>query len=210
VIVWTLLLGPVTGLVSVGYVRAVAWADRHKPQGWKRVVAPLLVMGLIGAVSFPFPQILGNGQEISELAFRGGVGPRLLLCLFVLKPLATVMSIRSGAPGGLFTPSLTVGAMFGGVLGYGWSLLWPGVPAGLYSVLGAAAMLAATTQGPISTVVLMFELTGHNRSFVAPLLLAVTSATLFARFIEPRSIYDAKLTDEQLAGRLAARAPSSN
>jgi H+/Cl- antiporter ClcA len=209
VMVWTLLLGPITGLVSVGYVRAVAWADRHKPLGWKRVAAPLIVMGVIGAVSFPFPQILGNGQEVSALAFQGAVGPRLLLCLFVLKPLATVMCIRSGAPGGLFTPSLTVGAMFGGILGYGWSLLWPGVPLGLYSVLGAAAMLAATTQGPISTVVLMFELTGHNRSFVAPLLLAVTSATLFARLIEPRSIYDAKLNDEQLVARLAARAPSS-
>jgi len=210
VLVWTLLLGPITGLASVGYVRAVAWADRHKPHGWKRVVAPLAVMGFIGAVSFPFPQILGNGQEVSELAFKGGVGPRLLLCILVLKPLATVMSIRSGAPGGLFTPSLTVGAMFGGMLGYAWSLFWPGAPLGLCSVLGAAAMLAATTQGPISTVVLMFELTGHNRSFVAPMLLAVTTATLFARLIEPRSIYDAKLNDQQLAARIAARAPSSD
>lgn len=209
VLVWTLLLGPITGLVSVGYVRAVAWADRHKPNGWKRLVAPLVVMGIIGAVSFPFPQILGNGQDVSEMAFKGAVGPRLLVCILLLKPLATVMSIRSGAPGGLFTPSLTVGAMFGGILGFGWSLLWPGTPLGLYSVLGAAAMLAATTQGPISTVVLMFELTGHNRSFVAPMLLAVTSATLFARLIEPRSIYDAKLDDKQLADRLAARAPSS-
>jgi H+/Cl- antiporter ClcA len=166
-------------------------------------------MGIMGAVSFWFPQILGNGQEISELAFNGGVGPRLLLCILVLKPLATVMCIRSGAPGGLFTPSITLGAMFGGILGYGWSLLWPGASLGLYSVLGAAAMLAATTQGPISTVVLMFELSGHNRSFVAPMLLAVTSATLFARLIDPRSIYDAKLNDKQLAARIAARAPSS-
>jgi H+/Cl- antiporter ClcA len=210
VIVWALLLGPITGLASVGYVRAVAWADRHKPQGWKRVVAPLVVMGVIGAVSFPFPQILGNGQEISELAFQGSVRPGLLLCILVLKPLATVMCIRSGTPGGLFTPSLTAGAMLGGTLGYGWSLLWPGAPLGLYSVLGAAAMLAATTQGPVSTVVLMFELTGHNRSFVAPLLLAVTTATLFARLIDPRSIYDAKLNDKQLAARIAARAPASD
>ena len=210
VLVWTLLLGPITGLVSVGYVRAIAWADRNKPRGWQRVAAPLIVMGLIGAVSFPFPQILGNGQEISAMAFNGTVGPGLLACILVLKPIATVMSIRSGAPGGLFTPSLTVGAMFGGILGYAWSLLWPGVPLGLYSVLGAAAMLAATTQGPISTVVLVFELTGHNRSFVAPLLLAVISATLCARLIDPRSIYDARLNDKQLAARIAARAPASD
>jgi H+/Cl- antiporter ClcA len=209
VVVWSLIMGPVAGVVSVGYVRAIAWADRHRPEGWKRLVAPLVVMGIFGVISFHLPQILGNGQPVSELAFKGDVGAWILLCVLVLKPLATVMSIRSGAPGGLFTPSLTVGAMLGGFLGYGWSLLWPGPPAGLYSVLGAAAMLAATTQGPISTVVLMFELTGHNRSFAAPMLLAVTTATLVARIIEPRSIYDAKLNDEQVAARIAARAPSS-
>jgi H+/Cl- antiporter ClcA len=209
VVVWSLAVGPLVGLVSVGYVRAIAWADRHKPKGWTRLVAPLIVMGTFGAVSFPFPQILGNGQAISDMAFKGDVGAWVMLCVLILKPLATVMSIRSGAPGGLFTPSLTVGSMLGGFLGYGWSLLWPGPPAGLYAVLGAAAMLAATTQGPVSTVVLMFELTGHNRSFVAPMLLAVTTATLVARIIEPRSIYDAKLSDEQVAARIAARAPSS-
>ena len=208
IVVWSLVMGPLVGLVSVAYVRAIAWADRHKPKGWRRLVAPLIVMGIIGAASFPFPQILGNGQAISELAFRGDVGAWLILCVLILKPVATVMSIRSGAPGGLFTPSLAVGAMLGGLLGYGWSLAWPGTPAGLYSVLGAAAMLAATTQGPVSTVVLMFELTGHNRSFAAPMLLAVTTATLVARIIEPRSIYDAKLNDEQVAARIAARAPS--
>ena len=209
VIAWTALLGPIAGFVSVAYVRAIAWADRHKPTGWGRITAPLIVMGVFGAVSFPFPQILGNGQAISEMAFNGHVGPWLLLCMLLLKPLATVMSVRCGAPGGLFTPSLTLGAMLGGLLGYLWSLLWPGAPLGLYSVLGAAAMLAATTQGPVSTVVLMFELTGHNRSFVAPMLLAVTTATLVARLIEPRSIYDAKLSDDQVAARIAARAPAS-
>jgi CIC family chloride channel protein len=208
VVIWSLFLGPIAGLVSVGYVRAVRWADSNKPKGLKRVVAPLIVLAALGALSFPFPQILGNGQAVSELAFRGGVGPLMLLGILVLKPIATVMCVRSGVPGGLFTPSLTVGAMLGGCLGYVWSLLWPGAPLGLYSVLGAAAMLAATTQGPISTVVLMFEMTGHNRAFIAPLLLAVITATLVARLIEPRSIYDAKLSDEQVAARIAARAPA--
>ena len=209
VVMWSLVMGPLIGLVSVGYVRAIAWADRHKPKGWKRLIPPLIVMGIFGAVSFWFPQIMGNGQPVSELAFKGDLGAWTLLCVLILKPLSTVMSIRCGAPGGLFTPSLTMGAMLGGLLGYGWSLLWPGPPAGLYAVLGAAAMLAATTQGPVSTIVLMFELTGHNRSFVAPMLLAVTTATLMARIIEPRSIYDAKLNDEQVAARIAARAPAS-
>jgi H+/Cl- antiporter ClcA len=95
--------------------------------------------------------------------------------------------------------------MLGAVLGHAWSWIWPGAPAGLFAVLGAAAVLAATTQGPISTVILMMELTGRDRSFILPLLLVVASATLVARTIEPRSIYDARLTDEEMQARQKAR-----
>ena len=91
------------------------------------------------------------------------------------------------------------------ILGHAWSWFWPGVPPGLFAVLGAAAVLAATTQGPISTVVLMMELTGRDRSFIVPLMLAVATATLVARTIEPRSIYDARLTDEEVAARRRLR-----
>jgi H+/Cl- antiporter ClcA len=168
-------------------------------------MAPLLALGLLGVVSIRFPQLLGNGKDISQLAFTNQVAPVLLLTLLVLKPAATVLCVHSGAPGGLFTPSLTVGALLGAVLGHAWSWFWPGVPPGLFAVLGAAAVLAATTQGPISTVVLMMELTGRDRSFIVPLLLAVGTATLVARTIEPRSIYDARLTDEEVAARQKAR-----
>ncbi|MEO8049704.1 MAG: chloride channel protein [Acidobacteriota bacterium] len=198
---WALLMGPIAGVVSVGYVRAITWADRNKPEGWRRLAEPMLGLALLGAVSIPFPQLLGNGKDISQLAFTGQTAPALLLILLVLKPLATTLCVRSGAPGGLFTPSLTVGALLGAVLGHVWSWAWPGVPTGLFAVLGAAAVLAATTQGPISTVVLMMELTGRDRSFIVPLLLAVATATLVARTIEPRSIYDARLTDEEVEAR---------
>jgi chloride channel protein, CIC family len=204
-VVWALLAGPIAGVVSVGYVRAITWADRGKPQGWRRFTAPLLGLGLLGAVSIRFPQLLGNGKDISQLAFTNHAAPALLLILLVLKPAATVLCVRSGAPGGLFTPSLTVGALLGAVLGHAWSWFWPGVPPGLFAVLGAAAVLAATTQGPISTVVLMMELTGRDRSFIVPLLLAVGTATLVARTIEPRSIYDARLTDQEVEARQKAR-----
>jgi H+/Cl- antiporter ClcA len=204
-IVWALLAGPIAGVVSVGYVRAITWADRNKPSGWHRLTAPVLVLGALGVVSIWFPQLLGNGKDISQLAFTNQVAPVLLLALLALKPLATVMCMRSGAPGGLFTPTLTVGAMLGAVLGHAWSWFWPGVPPGLFAVLGAAAVLAATTQGPISTVILMMELTGRDRSFILPLLLVVATATIVARTIEPRSIYDARLTDEEIAARQKAR-----
>jgi H+/Cl- antiporter ClcA len=203
--VWALLAGPIAGVVSVGYVRAITWADRNKPRGWRRLMAPVLVLGALGVVSISFPQLLGNGKDISQTAFTNQATPALLLVLLALKPLATVMCVRSGAPGGLFTPTLTVGAMLGAVLGHAWSWFWPGVPPGLFSVLGAAAVLGATTQGPISTVVLMMELTGRDRSFIVPLLLAVATATLVARTIEPRSIYDARLTDEEVEARQKAR-----
>jgi H+/Cl- antiporter ClcA len=209
IIVWALLAGPIAGLVSVAYVRAIAWADRNRPRGWTRVVAPVLVLGLIGLVSIKFPQLLGNGKDVSALAFTGNVAPLLLLVLVFLKPIATVLCVRSGAPGGLFTPSLTLGALLGGGLGYGWSLVWPGEPLGAFAIVGAAAVLAATTQGPISAVVLIMELTGQDRALITPLLLAIASATLVSRTVEPRSIYDARLTDAQVKQRMAARdAPS--
>ena len=204
-VAWALLAGPIAGVVSVGYVRVVTWADRNRPQGWRRLAAPFLGLGLLGLVSIWLPQLLGNGRDISQLAFTNQVAPALLLMLLVLKPAATVLCMRTGAPGGLFTPSLTVGASLGAVLGHAWSWLWPGVPPGLFAVLGAAAVLAATTQGPISTVVLMMELTGRDRSFILPLLLVVATATLVARTIEPRSIYDARLTDEEVEARQKLR-----
>jgi H+/Cl- antiporter ClcA len=204
-IVFALLAGPIAGVVSVGYVRLVTWADGHRPQGYGRWLTPLFGLTLLGVLSIWFPQILGNGKDISQLAFTAQVAPSLLLTLFLLKPFAIILCMRSGVPGGLFTPSLTVGAMLGAVLGLAFSWVWPGVPAGLFALLGAGAVLAATTQGPISTVVLLIELTGRDRSFILPLLIAVGSATLVARTIEPRSIYDARLTDEEVEKRQKLR-----
>ncbi len=199
------VMRPIAGVVSVGYVRLVAWADRNKPQGWRRLTEPLLGLGLLGAVSIWFPQMLGNGKDISQLAFTNRVTTGLLASAASVETCATILCVRSGAPGGLFTPSLTVGALLGALLGHAWSSIWPGVPPGLFSVLGAGAVLAATTQGPISAVVLMMELTGRDRSFILPLLLAVGTATVVARTIEPRSIYDARLTDQEVAARQKLR-----
>jgi CIC family chloride channel protein len=204
-VVWALLAGPIAGVVSVGFVRMVTWADRHRPQGWRRLIVPILGLGLLGVGSIWFPQLLGNGKDVSQLAFTNQVTPRLQLAIVLLKPAAIALCMVSGAPGGMFTPSLTVGAMLGGVLGSAWSWFWPGVPPGLFAVVGAGAVLAATTQGPISAVVLMMELTGRDRSFILPLLLAVGTATLVARTFEARSIYDARLTDEEIEARRRLR-----
>lgn len=203
------LIGPIAGVVSVGFVRLIAWADRNRPEGWRRLVAPVLSLSLLGAISILFPQLLGNGKDIVQLAFANQIAPALLLMLLFLKPAATTMCLGSGAPGGLFTPSLALGALLGGVFGHVFSVLWPSAQPGLFAVIGAGAVLAATTQGPISAVVLIMELTGADRSFIAPVLLAVVLATLVARTIEPRSIYDARLTDKQVAARQKLREPAA-
>ena len=204
-LLWALVAGPLLGLAAVGYIRLITWADRHRPSGWARFTTPAAVLVLLGFVSFWFPAILGNGKDLSQLLFTGQVALPLMLALLVLKPAATAWCLRSGAPGGMFTPSLTAGALLGGALGAGWSALWPGTPAGLFALLGAAAMIGATTQGPVSAVVLVMELTGRDRSFALPLLLIVCLATLVARSVEPRSIYDARLSEEQIAERQRLR-----
>jgi chloride channel protein, CIC family len=209
VICWSLVAGPIVGVFSVGFVRIIAWADRNKPKGTARLLAPLGALGVVGALSIPFPQVLGNGKDIAALAFTGQVAVPLLLTLVVIRPLATVLCLGSGVPGGLFTPSLATGALLGGVLGSAWSLLWPGVPPGLCAIVGAAAVLAATTHGPISSIVLVMELTGRDRSFILPMLLAVVTATVVARTLDARSIYDARLSDRQMKALQKAREPSA-
>ncbi len=204
-IAWAALAAPLIGVAAVAYVRLVAWSDSHKPKGWARLGAPVVILGGLGAVSILFPQLLGNGRDVAELAFRGQVAPALLLALALLRPAATILCLRSGAPGGLFTPSLAAGALLGGLLGLPWTWLWPSVPAGVFAYLGAAAMLSATTQGPISTLVLMMELTGYARDAIVPLLLVVAVATLVARTIEPRSVYDARLNEAQMRQRQRMR-----
>jgi chloride channel protein, CIC family len=206
-LVLAMLVGPIAGLVSVAFVRIIALADRYRPKHRRRLMAPILVLGLLGLVSIPFPQLLGNGKDIAQLAFADQIPFTLLLALLLLKPAATVLCLGSGVPGGLFTPSLALGALLGGVVGHACSSLWPEMQPALAALIGAGAVLAATTQGPISAVVLIMELTGRDRSFVAPLLLAVVIATLVSRMIEPRSIYDARLTDEQIAQRQKLREP---
>jgi H+/Cl- antiporter ClcA len=143
------------------------------------------------------------------MAFNNQVTPILLFTLFLLRPLATALCIGSGVPGGLFTPSLALGALLGGALGVLWSALWPGVPAGLFAVLGAAGVLAATTHGPISAIFLVMELTGRDRSFVLPLLIMVITATVVARTLDVRSIYDARLSSREIRRLLSARRPAA-
>jgi H+/Cl- antiporter ClcA len=192
-IFWALLVGPIAGLVSVLYVRLISGAHALRPAGWRRVAAPIVVFTALGVVAIAYPQVLGNGRGVVQLALVGRLAVGVMAVLIVLKPLATAGCLGSGAPGGLFTPTLTLGVVLGGVLGDGWLQIWPGTPLGSYAVIGGAAVLAASMQAPLAAVVLLLELTHKVDGLMVPMLLAVVEATVVSRLLRARSIYSARL-----------------
>ena len=198
-VVWAVLVGPVIGLVAVVVIRLIAWVCHHRARGKLVLVAPLGAFGVLAGIGQFFPQLFGNGKGIALDAFLGNSGLMLLLALFILKPLVTVLRLGSSASGGLLTPTLATGAALGGFLGLAWSLLWPGTPVGVYALVGAAAMLGAGMQAPLTALVLILELTHHGFAPVVPLVIATALATAVARNIDGYSIY---------SGRLAALPPS--
>ena len=191
--VWAILTAPIMGLASVAYVRMIVWADEHKPKGKMMFVVPILVFAFLGTLAIPLPEMLGNGKDVVQATLLDGYRVPLLLALMVLRPLATGACLGSGAPGGLFTPTMTFGAVLGAVLGHGWALLWPGAPVGSYALLGGGAVLAATTQGPISAIVLVFELTGCLDTLMVSMMIVVGGAMLTARHFETRSVYSGRI-----------------
>jgi CIC family chloride channel protein len=188
-LLWAAVAGPILGAASALYVRFIGWSESGKPKQYMVVVAPILVFIGLGLVSTRFPEILGNGKNVVQEAFGSQLGTGLLCWLLVLRPLATAMCLKSGAPGGLFTPTMTFGALLGGILGEVWSHLAPATSKDSYAIVGAGAMLASASQGPISSVVFMLELTNHTDALIVPLLIAVAGATLMARTLEVHSIY---------------------
>jgi H+/Cl- antiporter ClcA len=204
---WAALAGPIIGVVAIVWVRIIAWAGSHRPTGRGRYIAPFVVFTILGLVSVEYPELLGNGKGVVQLAALGSVSFGLLWVLFVLKPLATAACLWTGSPGGLFTPTLTVGALLAGILGYGWLHLFPGARTGSYAIIGGGAFLAASMQGPLSGVVLVLELTRNFDSLMAPTLLAVVEATVIARRLGAPSIYSARLRPDP--DELTARSPGA-
>ncbi len=188
---WAVLAAPVFGLASVAWVRVIGWADRHKPKGWWLLVAPMVLLPLVGIVSIWFPDLLGNGKGLVQRAFTDKISLKLLLSLLTLRFFATAACLRSGAPGGVFTPTMTFGALLGGSLGRLWGFFVAGSDVGVFAAIGSAAVLAVTTQGPISSIVMVMELTHHVDAIMVPVLLATVVASLTAQRIEPTSVYSA-------------------
>jgi chloride channel protein, CIC family len=190
---WALLAGPVIGLIASGYIRLIGWVTHHQARGRAQLIAPAAAFGLLGLAAIAYPQLLGNGKDMAHDAFAGPAGLGVLLALFALKPLVTALCLGSGASGGVFTPTLSTGAMLGGAAGVAWSLAWPGSPPGAYALVGAAAMLGAAMQAPLTGLVLILELAHGGFPLIVPLMAATITATVVARYVDGYSIYSARL-----------------
>ena len=194
--VWALLAGPVIGLIAVAYIRLIGWVSHHAVSGRRMIPAMFAAFAALGLIGIAYPQLFGNGKDMAHDAFIGADGPALLLVLFALKPIVTSMCLGSGASGGLFTPTLSMGAVLGGGTGILWSMAWPGSPSGAYAMIGAAAMLGAGMQAPLTGLVMILELTYSGFQIIPAMTVATLIATLVARHIDGYSIYSARLRAE--------------
>lgn len=197
---FAVVIGPLLGVVSAGYVKTIAWASNHQPKGRLLLVEPFLVFTILGLFAIRYPLLLGNGVDLAQFAFVGSAGFLTLGVLTLLKPLATVACLRSGAYGGLFTPTLSFGAVFGALAGHLWLLAWPGSPMPSYVVVAAAGMLAAAIEAPVTGIAFLLELTHATAGVMAPVLIAVVGAMLVARRFDLRSIYTARSAPALLTG----------
>lgn len=188
-------MGVVLGAYGVGFTRVLDWIeDLFEKLKINNVLKPALGGLLLGGIALFYPQVLADGYETIKLTLYGQIGVTLLLVLIVLKLLATSMTLGSGSSGGIFAPSLFMGAVAGGAFGYLVNWMFPEVTAtpGAYALVGMAGMVAATTHAPITALLIIFEMTSDYR-IILPLMVTVVFSALVAGKLFEHSIYTVKL-----------------
>ena len=190
-----LVLGFLAGLASVLFQATMEWTYRF----WDRLKLPLLARtalgGLcVGGLAVLWPYVLGNGYETINLVLAGRLALGLMAILFLAKMLATTITLASGGSGGVFTSTMFIGAVLGGVFGL---LTHAAAPAhtagsGAYALAGMGGIIAGTTHAPFLAIIMVFELT-QNYGIVLPLMLTSITAYWTARAIRPTSIYTEEL-----------------
>ena len=150
-----------------------------------------LILGVLGLL---FPHILGVGYEAIDLSLSQELTWWVLFILIVFKILATSITIGSGGSGGIFAPSLFLGAMAGGFFGTMVHHIFPDITAapGAYSIVGMGAVVAGTTHGPLSAILILFEMTGDYK-IILPLMMACIISSLASGQLLEDSIYTLKL-----------------
>lgn len=148
-------------------------------------------MVLLGSFS---PQIFGVGYESIELALFGKIAIGLVSALIFVKILATSLTLGSGGSGGVFAPSLFIGAMLGEAYGKLTQFLIPNIalPAGACALVGMGAVFAGAAQAPISAIIIIFEMSG-NYKIILPLMITCIISTVVVRQFSKESIYTLKL-----------------
>lgn len=190
-----MVAGVFAGLVGVAFIRTLVYAEERfeqmpVPDYWKAGVGGVLV----GVIGIALPQVFGVGYETIGAALAGELTASLLGALLIAKVIATSLTLGSGGSGGVFAPSLFLGAMTGGFLGEFIHRWFPGSTAtsGAYALVTMGAVVAATTQAPISAILIIFEMT-QTIEIIPALMAACVLSTLVSSQLEGESIYTAKL-----------------
>ncbi len=189
------ILGLLAGLVAVSFI-VTLYKSEDVWDGWKVPDYVKASMGgiIIGIMALRFPQVLAVGYDSIGKALLNQDVWTVLVLLVPLKILATSITIGSGGSGGIFAPSLFMGAMLGGAFGCAVNALFPSITAnpGAYAIVGMGAVVAGTTHAPIQAFLIIFELTQDYR-IIPPLMICCVIATFVSRGIKRESIYTLKL-----------------
>ena len=190
-----MILGIIAGLIGV-FFTTLLYKSEDLFDAWKIPEYTKAAIGglMIGTIGIFFPHIFGVGYDAIGLALLEKLPWIIILALVFIKILATSLTIGSGGSGGIFAPSLFVGSMTGGAFGYLVHTLLPATTAtaGAYSLVGMGAVVAATTHGPITAILILFEMTGDYK-IILPLMLSCIIASILASQIKRESIYTTKL-----------------
>jgi len=202
---WELLLytlmGFIAALAAVGFSRLLyfsedIWNSIRIPEPVKPLLGGVL-LGLLGIVSYQidgFPRVFGVGYETIESTLFSQLTLQVTFGLLLLKLLATTLTLGSGGSGGIFAPSLFMGAMLGASFGQIAHSLFPEIvaPSGAYALVGMAAFFGGAAHAPITAILILFEMTGDYQ-IILPLMLSTVLSTIVSRNLSRDSIYTLKL-----------------
>jgi len=188
-------LGILCALWAAFFVRGLYWVeDRFDAFRIGPVAKAAVGFGVVGIIGVAFPQVLGVGYDRMQQVFDGHVPAIHALALAVLKPLATWITIGSGGSGGIFSPSLFSGAMLGDAFGRVVHDVFPGWtgPAAAYGLVAMAAVFAAAAEAPITSIVIVFEMS-NDYTIILPLMICTVVASLLGRRLIGGTVYELKL-----------------
>lgn len=193
------LLGVLGGLVSLAFCKALLRLRRmflDMPMS-TRILQPAMGGLVIGGVLVVVPQVMGVGYESVDQALNGGLILQTMVLLCVVKVVATIVSYASGNAGGIFAPSLFIGAMAGGALGTVVHQFapFPTADPGAYALVGMGALFAGIIRAPMTSVFMIFEMT-QDYEIVVPLMVANLLSFLISRRYQPIPIYHALLRQD--------------